>query len=109
MQHVASAQLPADCTGHLSSSYSLQPLLQQPTVALLLLTPPCLQSSLDYVVAMELWWRTAALQAFLAIVAGPLASAPRADQPRLFQRAAALLKPTLDVLVAHAALQVGWL
>ncbi|PRW58658.1 HEAT repeat-containing 5B isoform X2 [Chlorella sorokiniana] len=62
-------------------------------------------SSLDYVVAMELWWRTAALQAFLAIVAGPLAAAPRADQPRLHQCAAALLKPTLDVLIAHAALQ----
>lgn len=58
--------------------------------------------------AMELWWRTAALQALLAIVAGPLAAAPRADQPRLQQRAAALLKPTLDVLVAHAALQVRW-
>ena len=69
---------------------------------------PAAQSSLDYVVAMELWWRTAALQALSAVVAGPLAAAPRADQPRMYQRGAALLKPTLDVLAAHAALQVGW-
>lgn len=54
---------------------------------------------------MELWWRAAALQALLAAVAGPLAAAPRAHQARLHARAAALLKPTLDVLTAHAALQ----
>lgn len=28
----------------------------------------CLQSNLDHIVAMELWWRTAALQALLAYV-----------------------------------------
>jgi hypothetical protein len=65
-----------------------------------------LQSNLDHVVAMELWWRTAALQALAACVQGPLAQAPRAAQAPLHKRAAALLKPTLDVLTAHAALQV---
>lgn len=64
------------------------------------------QSSLDHVVAMELWWRSAALQALLACITGPLAAAPRGEQPSLHRRAAALLKPTLDVLTAHAALQV---
>lgn len=67
---------------------------------------PLLQSNLDHVVAVELWWRTAALQALLACIAGPLAAAPRTQQPALHRRAAALLKPTLDVLTAHAALQV---
>lgn len=57
---------------------------------------------------MELWWRTAALQALLAALQGPLAGAPRAEQTRLQRRTAALLKPTLNVLTAHAALQVGW-
>lgn len=65
-----------------------------------------MQSSLDHVVAMELWWRSAALQALLACISGPLAAAPRGQQPALLRRAAALLKPTLDVLTAHAALQV---
>ena len=55
---------------------------------------------------MELWWRTAALQALAACVQGPLAQAPRSAQGALHKRAAALLKPTLDVLTAHAALQV---
>jgi hypothetical protein len=55
---------------------------------------------------MELWWRTAALQALAACVQGPLAQAPRPAQATLHKRAAALLKPTLDVLTAHAALQV---
>ena len=55
---------------------------------------------------MELWWRTAAVQALQACIQGPLAAAPRAQQPELLARAAALLKPTLDVLTAHAALQV---
>ena len=66
--------------------------------------PP--QSNLDHVVAMELWWRTAALQALLACITGPLAAAPRVEQAALYACAAGLLKPTLDVLTAHAALQV---
>ena len=66
-----------------------------------------LQSNLDHVVAMELWWRVAALQALVACVQGPLAQAPRSQQAQLYKRAAALLKPTLDVFMAHAALQVG--
>ena len=56
---------------------------------------------------MELWWRTAALQALAACVQGPLAQAFRSAQASLHKRAVALLKPTLDVLTAHAALQVG--
>lgn len=66
-----------------------------------------MQSSLDHVVAMELWWRSAALQALAACTLGPVAAAPGVQQPALLRRAAALLKPTLDVLTAHAALQVG--
>ncbi|KAL4425068.1 hypothetical protein ABPG77_010382 [Micractinium sp. CCAP 211/92] len=62
-------------------------------------------SSLDHVVAMELWWRSAALQALAACTLGPVAAAPSVQQPALLRRAAALLKPTLDVLTAHAALQ----
>ncbi|KAL4431040.1 hypothetical protein ABPG75_006296 [Micractinium tetrahymenae] len=62
-------------------------------------------SSLDHVVAMELWWRSAALQALLACISGPVAAASRVQQPALQRHAAALLKPTLDVLTAHAALQ----
>ncbi len=67
---------------------------------------PPVQSSLDHVVAMELWWRSAALQALAACTLGPVAAASSVQQPALLRRAAALLKPTLDVLTAHAALQV---
>lgn len=77
-----------------------------PTGAQLVPAVPAVQSSLDHVVAMELWWRCAALQAVPACITRPLAAAPRAQQPALLRRAAALLKPTLDVLTAHAALQV---
>ncbi len=67
----------------------------------------CLQSSLDHLVAAELWWRTAALQALLAYVQGVVLQAAKADQARLCKRVAAFLKPLLDVISAHAALQVG--
>lgn len=80
-------------------------------------------SNLEHVVAMELWWRTAALQALTACIQGPLAVAAAASPRRdgggsssngsgstlrggtLYRRAAALLKPTLDVFTAHSALQ----
>lgn len=63
-------------------------------------------SNLEHVVAMELWWRCAALQALAAALHGPLAAAaPSPASAALHRAAAALLKPTLEVLGAHAALQ----
>eukprot|EP00887_Chlorella_sp_A99_P005661 scaffold1.g5661.t1 len=63
-------------------------------------------ASLDHVVAMELWWRAAALAALAAYARGVVEPAPRADQAALAEVAAALLRPTLEVVTSHAPLQL---
>lgn len=55
--------------------------------------------------ALEMWWRTAALDALQAYMVGPLATADSAEQARLQRILVQLLSPTLDAISAHTALQ----
>jgi predicted N-acetyltransferase YhbS len=61
----------------------------------------------DAVLAMEMWWRAAALEALHAYVLGPLAAAPKADQLKLGRSVAQLLRPTLDAIAANVVLQAS--
>ena len=56
--------------------------------------------------AMELWWRSAALEALRAFTVRPLRACPPAEQSRLQKQVAALLHPTLAAVMTSAALQV---
>lgn len=70
-------------------------------------TVPAVQEGFDIALAMEMWWRAAALEALHAYVLGPLAGAPRQDQPKLLKTIATLLQPTLDAIANQPLLQVG--
>lgn len=56
--------------------------------------------------AMQMWWRAAALEALQAFVLGPLASAPRSEQSRLMRHIGQLLDPIRVAICSHAILQV---
>ncbi len=55
---------------------------------------------------MELWWRSAALEALRAFVLRPLCASPPAEQSRLQKQVAALLQPTLLAVTTSPVLQV---
>jgi len=55
--------------------------------------------------AMQMWWRAAALESLQAYVAGPLRKADPMEQANLARSVAALLQPTLAAVSAHAPLQ----
>ena len=57
--------------------------------------------------AMELWWRAAALEALKSLLLSPLVSAPGPDSVKLQRRIAAVLQPTLAVILASPVLQVA--
>jgi len=55
--------------------------------------------------AMQMWWRAAALESLQAYVAGPLRKADPMEQANLARSVAALLQPTLAAVSAHPPLQ----
>ena len=55
--------------------------------------------------AMQMWWRAAALESLQAYVAGPLRKADPTEQANLARSVAALLQPTLAAVSAHPPLQ----
>lgn len=55
--------------------------------------------------AMEMWWRAAALEALQAFVAGPLRQAGAVEQAQLARSIGQLLQPTLEAICAHPAMQ----
>lgn len=56
--------------------------------------------------SMELWWRAAALEALKALILSPLVTSSTPDSSRLQRRLAAILQPTLAVVLASPLLQV---
>jgi len=65
-----------------------------------------LQAKAEVGMAMELWWRGAALEAFKALLLSPLVSTPGPESEKLQRRLAAILQPTLAVILASPVLQV---
>ncbi len=65
-----------------------------------------LQSGGEAELAMEMWWRAAALDALQAYVVGPLSRAEGQEAARLQRTIALLLAPTLEATCSHAAMQV---
>lgn len=59
--------------------------------------------------AMELWWRSAALEALKALLLSPLMPNAGAESERLQRRIAAMLQPTLTIVLASPVLQVALL
>ena len=57
------------------------------------------------VLAMELWWRCAALEALQAYVMSQLALCTQKDGIRIQKTVASLLQPTLDAIMASPVLQ----
>ena len=57
--------------------------------------------------AMELWWRAAALEALKALLLSPLVSVPSSDSEKLQRRIAAVLQPTLAVILSSPVLQAN--
>ena len=55
---------------------------------------------------MEIWWRSAALEALQAYMATVLPQAPRSQNARLQRLLGSLLQPSLDAVFASPALQV---
>ena len=64
------------------------------------------QAKAELTLSMELWWRTAALEALKALLLSPLVATPGVDSGRLQRRLAGLLQPTLAVMLASPILQV---
>ena len=65
-----------------------------------------LQAGGEAELAMQMWWRAAALESLQAYVAGPLRKADPMEQANLARSVAALLQPTLAAVSAHPPLQV---
>ncbi|KAK9820084.1 hypothetical protein WJX72_005985 [[Myrmecia] bisecta] len=59
----------------------------------------------EAIMAMEMWWRAAALEALLAFVKGPLAQARRSESTKLQRAIGTLLQPTLDAVCSAPSLQ----
>lgn len=59
--------------------------------------------------AMELWWRAAALEALKALLLSPLVTVPSIEAVKLQRRVAAVLQPTLAVVLASPVLQASLL
>ena len=78
------------------------------TFADITILPERLQAGGEAELAMEMWWRAAALESLQAYVAGPLRKADPSEQANLARSVAALLRPTLDAVSAHPPLQVQW-
>ena len=64
------------------------------------------QAEGETVLAMELWWRSAALEALQAYMASILPQASRSQNARLQRLLGSLLQPTLDAVFGSPALQV---
>lgn len=71
-------------------------------------TPECLglQSEGEAGAAVEVQWRTAALDALQAYIVGPLMAATPPEQARLQRTLAQLLAPTLEAITSQSVLQV---
>lgn len=59
--------------------------------------------------AMELWWRAAALDALKALLLSPLVSIPGIDSEKLQRRISAVLQPTLAVILGSPVLQARYI
>ena len=66
----------------------------------------CRQAGGEGELAMEMWWRAAALESLQAFVVGPLRKADPTEQAHLARSVAAMLRPTLDAVSGHPSLQV---
>ena len=66
----------------------------------------CAQVGGEGVLAMELWWRCAALEALQAYVISQLALCTRQEGIKMQKTVASLLQPTLDAIMASPVLQV---
>ena len=64
------------------------------------------QAKAEVTMSNELWWRAAALEALKALILTPLVSSKSPDSVRLQRRIAAILQPTLTVVLASPVLQV---
>ena len=65
------------------------------------------QAEGEAVLAMELWWRAASLEALQAYMAGVLSQASRSHSLRLQRLLGSLLQPTLDAVFSSPALQAS--
>eukprot|EP00884_Botryococcus_braunii_P001693 jgi/Botrbrau1/11524/Bobra.0393s0003.2 len=59
----------------------------------------------EVVMSMEMWWRSAALEALQAFVLGPLKEASKAEGTKLQKSVVALMQPTFEAILASTALQ----
>lgn len=66
----------------------------------------CSQASGETVMSMEMWWRSAAIEALQGFVLGAVRTASRSDAAKLHKSVVALLKPVLDAILVSPALQV---
>ncbi len=66
-----------------------------------------MQAGGEGVLAMELWWRCAALEALQAYVMSQLALCTRPEGVKIQKTVASLLQPTLDAIMASPVLQAG--
>ncbi len=66
-----------------------------------------LQANAEVGMAMELWWRAAALEALKALLLSPLVTTPTLESGKLQRRVAAVLQPTLAVVLASPVLQAS--
>ena len=64
-----------------------------------------MQAEGETILAMELWWRAAALEALQAYMASVLPKASRSHSTRLQRLLGSLLQPTLDAVFGSPALQ----
>lgn len=66
------------------------------------------QAGGEVVMSMEMWWRSAALEALQAFVLGPLKEASKAEATKLQKSVVALMQPTFEAISASPALQVNF-
>ena len=77
----------------------------RPNVAVSTGDRPGLQAQAEAKLAVELWWRAAAVQALQSFVEGALAGMASGEALKLQRLVGSLLQPTLDALFLAPSLQ----